>query len=201
MSPRRGRLPLGLAVTMPCLAWVARADAHRAAARRRGARRGPLDGSRVRRAQLPSTGTGCRSRIEGQPAVAAEPHFDPRVRIVVGHAPHAVLRVIGSAREPNGDTCGHAEIAQHQRHGAGEMLAVAGVRPGHEVDERRGRTAVRRPVGVDEAARRAEPRHESRGGRVRRSRVPGDRGCGACKRRIALELGPHDPGLSERRAR
>src|SRR5262245_64043176 len=62
------------------------------------------------------------------------------------------------AREADGDARGDAEEAQHQRHRAGEVLAVAALRPRDEVLERgnAGR-GLRRVLVVDEAAAEAEP--------------------------------------------
>ena len=107
---------------------------------------------------------------------------------MVGHGPHAGLRVVGAAREPDGDACRHAEIAQHQRHRAREVLAVAGSRLRDEADERRvgdnGRMAR-----VREAAADAEPRFERKRGRIRAARAArhGDRGM--LERRVARDLG------------
>src|SRR5581483_12166409 len=106
---------------------VRRAGA-RLRARERPGRRQAARVERVRRAQLAALWTRCGSRVERQPAVAAEPGLDPRVRGVVGDAPDAALRVVRPARKADDDTRGDAEIAEHQRHRAGEVLAVARAR-------------------------------------------------------------------------
>ena len=56
------------------------------------------------------------------------------------------------AREPDGDAGRDAEIAEHQRHRPGELLAVAELRALEEVDERRRPGRRRRVLVVAEPA-------------------------------------------------
>ena len=84
-----------------------------------------------------------------------EPGLDPGVRVVIGHRPRAVLP--RPAREADGDAGRNPEVAQHQRHRPGELLAVAELRPLEEVDERRRPDRARRVLVVAEPAVRAQP--------------------------------------------
>src|SRR5207237_8339535 len=82
---------------------------------------------------------------------------DPRMRVVIGDRPRARALVVGPAREADGDARRDAEVAEHQRHRAREVLAVAALRLHDEADER-WRSRLRWMLVVLEAAARAEPR-------------------------------------------
>ena len=125
---------------------------------------GDVDGdrrSRVGAAEVPAP----RGRVEREPAVAVEPDLDPGVRVPVVDAPRSAVHVVGAAREAGGDAGGNPEVAQHQSHRAGEVLAVAALRAGDERDERRHAAHLRRMFVVAEASARPQPgldRHRRR---------------------------------------
>ena len=137
---------------------------------------GRVGGVRVRRRER----AAARRRVEREPAVAGEPRLDPRVGIVVGDGPRAVLP--RSAREPDGHAGGNPEVAQHQCHRPRELLAVAELRPLEKVDERRRRSGVRRMLVVPEAADRAEPALDRDRRLVRRAAF-------AVRRRASVHIG------------
>ena len=133
--------------------------------------------SRIRGAQLPARRTtGRRRRVEGQPPVAGEPGLHPGMGFVVGDGPHAAFGVVRPAREADGDAGRDAEVPEHQRHRAREVLAVARARLRDEADECTARCG-RRLVRVGEAAAATEPRLEGGRGGIRRACVAayGDR--------------------------
>src|SRR5207302_1905233 len=127
-------------------------DPERARQHARGAAEERERARGVRRAQA----AAARSRVERQPAVAAEPDLDPRMCVVIGDRPRARALVVGPAREADGDARRDAEVAEHQRHRAREVLAVAALRLHDEADER-WRSRLRWMLVVLEAAARAEP--------------------------------------------
>ena len=59
-----------------------------------------------------------------------------------------MVRVVGAAREAGGDARGNPEVAEHQGHRAGEVLAVPALRAGDEPDERRHPGHLRRMLVV-----------------------------------------------------
>jgi hypothetical protein len=105
--------------------------------------------------------------------------------LVVGDDPAAVVE--GPAREPHGDAGGDPEHPQHHRHRPGVVLAVAGLRPGHELDERGARHA-RRLLVVREASALPEPGLERQNCRVRRAGTPGDVLCGVVQPLVGREV-------------
>ena len=100
------------------------------------------------------------------------------MRVVIGHGPLVLAAVIDAAREACRDAGGNPEIAEHQRHRAGEVLAIATVRLGDEGDERRQGRALRRRRVVGERSR-PEPGLELERGGIRTRGVPHDPPCRA----------------------
>ena len=135
--------------------------------------RGDIDRDRrgrVRPAEVPAP----RGRVEREPAVAVEPDLDPGVRVPIVDAPRPAVRVVGAAREAGGDPRGNPEVAEHEGHRAGEVLAVAALRAGHEPDERRHPGLLRWMLVVGEPSARPQPGLDRDGRRVR---VRGRRRC------------------------
>ena len=59
------------------------------------------------------------------------------MRLAVADVPEVLRLVVGAAGEADRDPGGNAEIAEHERHGTREVLAIAGVRPRDESHQRR----------------------------------------------------------------
>ena len=132
-----------------------------------GTRRG------VARVERPAAGR----RVERDPAPAGEVDLDPVMRLVIRHGPLVRIGVVAPAREPGSHASRNAEVAEHERHRAGEVLAVAALRLRDELDERRlVRRGHRRLLVVDEPAERrlAEPGLERSCSRVRIRRALDD---------------------------
>ena len=131
-----------------------------------------VEGERRRRvrAQKPAAS---RRRVERQPAVAGKPDLDPGVGVRVGDRPLAHGPVVAAGREPRGDSRRDAEVPQHQRHRACEVLAVPAAVPGDERDERRNTSSAAAALVVRESAR-AEPGLERDYRRVRVPRLSDD---------------------------
>ena len=88
-------------------------------------------------------------RVEGDPAVGREVGLDPRVRVGVAHHVVLALAVVAAGAEARRDARGHPAHAQHERHHAGELLAVAGL--GVEEEGRQRVGALRRVLVVGRA--------------------------------------------------
>ena len=92
-----------------------------------GRQRRPAVGAHAVVVELRGGRRGGGRRVEGDPAVGREVGLDPRVG--VGVADHVVLAlaVVGARAEARGHARRDAAHAQHERHDAGELLAVAGL--------------------------------------------------------------------------
>ena len=119
------------------------AGAAAVAGRRRGRRRRALTAPTSSAARAHLAGVGARGAggaeparlrlrrrgrgrgIEGHPADPGEVHLDPRVGVEVAHAVLAGVAVVGAGREARHHPRRDPDHAQHQRHRAGELLAVA----------------------------------------------------------------------------
>ena len=117
-----------------------------------------------------------RCRVKGQPSKPRKPDLDPCMRVMVGHRPRVRIAVVRAAHESLGHARGDAEVAQHERHRTGEVLAVAALRVEDEVGERIG-SRLRRSCRVLEPAGAPEPRLERQGGAVRALRIAHDLPC------------------------
>src|SRR5205814_753041 len=82
--------------------------------------------------------------------------------VVVCHRPRMLAPVVLAGREARRDASGDPEIAQHQRHRTGEVLAVAATRLRDEGSERRDAGDLGRPLVVLEGSG-AEPALELEG--------------------------------------
>src|SRR5437660_12382576 len=100
-----------------------------------------------------------RRRVEREPAVSLEPDLDPGVRVVVGEAPAGPGE--GRAGEADGDASRNADVPEHERHRAGEVLAVPAPSRERKADERRRDDS--RVVRIREAAAGDEPALEGEG--------------------------------------
>ena len=133
-----------------------------------------------------SRGPGLDRRSQPYPRTRPPPRRARRGR----RASKGVVRV-RPAREPGRDTRGDAEVAQHERHRAGEVLAVATVRP-----SRTPRAAARRRPAADagrrEPAAVAQPRLDRDDRGIRRLHVPDDLLRGGIERRVRRRIGGED---------
>ncbi len=82
-------------------------------------------------------GRAARRGVERKPSVAREPDLDPGVGVAVGDHPEARARVVAAAGVADGHPRRDPEAAQHHRHGAREVLAVAAVAAEQEVHQGR----------------------------------------------------------------
>src|SRR6185312_16539550 len=79
-------------------------------------------------------GSTARRGVERDPAPAREVDLDPVVSLVVGHRPLVLAGVVAPAREAGRDARRNAEVAEHERHRAREVLAITPLRVRHELD-------------------------------------------------------------------
>ena len=114
-------------------------------------------------------------RIEGEPALAAEPDLDPRMGVVVGHRPEAAGRCRSRSRPRRAQGCPDTAAsapslprsAGSSRGGSRSRTRPAGGRPGQTAD------APHSGTGRCPAARTRSRRSRRRGSsRVRRSSSP-----------------------------
>ena len=127
-----------------------------------------LDEAEYEPASLPRPGVGSNGS-HPKPSNQTSTHVCASWSVTV----QLVFRV-RPAREPGGDTGGNAQVAEHERHRAGEVLAVAALSLRHERDERRRAGDRRRVLVVRETAAVAQPRFDRDHGRVRVFRATDD---------------------------
>jgi len=104
----------------------------------------------VRNARAAAQAGVWRSGVEGGPSSSGNPGLDPGMRVAGANQPQLRNRIVDAALESGGQAGRNADRAEHYRHGAGKILAMALPARKQEVCQRIGSLASRQVerVGV-----------------------------------------------------